>query len=193
MDFKNFKELVKSCRSVRRFKQDEIDSTTLKELVNIARFSPSAANLQPLRFIIVNNPNEKKALYPALAWAGYIKDWDGPQEGERPAAYLIILGDTTVSEYLEYDAGIAAQSILLGARCQGLSCCILGALDRDLIRKEFKIPEKMKIILVLALGKPAEEVVIDENNNDPVTYYRDNDDIHHVPKRKLNNLIADYS
>jgi nitroreductase len=194
MNFNDFEALVRRNRSFRRFEQNKpIETETLKMLINLARLSPSAANLQPLRYVAVNNDSQKNALFPTLSWAGYIQDWDGPEEGEKPVAYLIMLGDTAISDYLEYDAGIAAQSILLGARNQDLAGCILGALNREQIREEFSIPTEMQIMMVIALGKPAEKVVIDEDNTDPVTYYRDENDTHHVPKRPLDELIVDYT
>ena len=194
MNFADFETLARKNRSFRRFEQDKmIETDTLKRLINLARLSPSAANLQPLRYIPVNDASKKNALFPALSWAGYIQGWDGPGEGEKPAAYLIMLGDTTISDYLEYDAGIAAQSILLGARSQKLAGCILGALNREQISKTFSIPSEMQIMMVIALGYPAEKVVLDEDTTDPVTYYRDKNDTHHVPKRPLDELIVNYT
>ncbi len=184
-----FKDLIKRCRSYRRFYQDyKIDVRVLRELVDLARLSASVANLQPLKYILSCKPLKNNLIFPALSWAGYIKDWSGPQEGERPSAYIIILGDKTIAKASEYDCGIAAQSILLGAVEKGLGGCMLGAINGDLLRKNLNIPQQYDILLVIALGRPREKVVIEESKGD-IKYYRDKNNTHHVPKRPLDEII----
>lgn len=184
-------ELIKQNRSFRRFYQDEpVSLDTLKWLVNLARLSASAANLQPLKYFPANDPAKNAAIFSCLAWAGYLKDWPGPREGERPAAYLIILGDTEITKNVGCDHGIAAQSILLGAREKGLGGCMIGSIQKDRLRELFKISEKYDILLVVALGKPKEEVVLEEvASGGSIKYWRDDRGIHHVPKRRLEDII----
>ncbi|MGD9260575.1 MAG: nitroreductase family protein, partial [Desulfobacterales bacterium] len=125
-----------------------------------------------------------------LTWAAYLKDWSGPEEGERPAAYSVMLGDTGISQDPGCDHGIAGQSILLGAREKGLAGCMLGAINRDLLREILAIPEQFKILLVLAIGKPKEEVILEKVGDDGnIRYWRDGADVHHVPKRALEDII----
>jgi len=185
------KKLITKNRSYRRFLQYvNIDRRTLVELVNLARLSPSAANLQPLKYIISCEPDKNKSIFPHLAWAGYLKDWPGPSEGEKPSAYIVILGDTKITENFHCDHGIAAQSILLGATEKGLGGCILGAVKREGLRKALNIPQRFKILLVIALGKPNEKVQLE--TKDPggdIKYWRDEQDLHHVPKRPLEEII----
>ncbi len=186
---KSFRDLIEHCRSYRRFYQDyKIDVGVLRELVDLARLSASAANLQPLKYILSFELSRNDLIFPALRWAGYIKDWPGPEEGERPSAYIIILGDKTITKTFEYDCGIAAQSILLGAVEKDLGGCMLGAIDRDLLRKNLNIPQQYDILLVIALGKPREKVVVEESKGD-IKYYRDKNNTHHVPKRPLDEII----
>lgn len=129
-------------------------------------------------------------IFPCLAWAGYLKDWPGPCEGERPSAYIIILGDTKISQYFGCDHGIAAQSILLGARDRGLGGCMIGSVRRQQLRKALDVPSRYEILLVLALGKPKETVVIEAvGPNGDIKYWRDSEGIHHVPKRSLDEII----
>ena len=184
-------ELIRQNRSCRRFYQDhEIDTETLKDLVNLARLSASAANLQPLKYILSSNAEKNEGIFSCLAWAAYLKDWPGPKAGERPSAYIIILGDTNISSDFGCDHGIASQSILLGAREKGLAGCMIGAVKRKKLRDILKIEERFKILLVLAIGKPKEEIMIETvGDNDNIKYWRDNDSIHHVPKRKLEDII----
>lgn len=184
-------ELIKQNRSCRRFyEDDEIDTATLKDLVNLARLSASAANLQPLKYILSCSAEKNEQIFPCLVWAAYLKDWSGPKEGERPSAYIIILGDTNITKNFGCDHGIASQSILLGAREKGLAGCMLGAVKRKKLRDVLKIKERFKILLVIAMGKPKEEVMIETvGDDDNIKYWRDNDSVHHVPKRKLEDII----
>ncbi len=187
-------ELIRSNRSCRRFYQEHaVDLAVLKDLVNLARLSASAANLQPLRYILSTHPEKNALIFSCLGWAGYLKSWRGPEEGERPSAYLVILSDTTLAnEYVAYDCGIAGQSILLGAREKGLAGCMFGAINRSNLREMFKIDNALKILLVIAIGKPKEEIVIETvGPDDNIRYWRDETGVHHVPKRSLDDIIVD--
>jgi len=185
------KDLVLQNRSYRRFHQEvAIERETLRELVDLARHSASGANQQPLKYILSCDPARNALIFPHLGWAAYIKDWPGPAEGERPAAYIIILGDTEVSRQFFCDHGIAAQSIMLGATEKGLGGCIMAGIEMDGLRQALEIPPRYDIMLVLALGKPKEKVVIDSVGPDgDIKYWRDSNDVHHVPKRSLDEII----
>jgi nitroreductase len=187
------KELVTMTRSVRRFKQGEkIPEGALRELVEMARFSASASNRQPLKFMLSSEPEKNALIFRHLAWAGALKNWGGPAEGERPAAYIVILGDTRISKDFGVDHGIAAQSIVLGAGEKGYGACMVGSIKREELRKTLSIAGHFEILLVIALGVPGETVVLeDAPPGGSVTYYRDKADVHHVPKRTLDELIVD--
>jgi nitroreductase len=186
----NIKELVTNTRTHRRFDESYIvDYEILRQLIDLARLSASGANKQPLKFLIFNTRNDCRMIFSYLAWAGYLKEWPGPEIGERPSAYIIILGDTEINESFGVDHGIAAQSIMLGATEAGLGGCIIGSINREGLRSAFNIPSRYEILLVLALGKTVEKVVIEEINNDDVKYWRDAEKTHHVPKRNLDELI----
>ena len=184
-------KLIKNTRSYRRFFQNKkVTIKILKELINLARYSASAANRQPLKYIISNQEETNNNIFPTLSWAGYIKDWSGPKEGEKPSSYIIMLADTDISENYWCDPGIAAQNILLGATEKELGGCILGAIDKDTLRKNLNIEERYKILYVIALGKPKEKVEIEETNSEGnIKYWRDDHGVHHVPKRKLEDII----
>jgi len=191
MTMKELRDLVLKTRSYRRFDQQvPIQLETLKALVDLARLSASAANRQPLKYILSCDPQTNAHIFPHTRWAGYLQDWGGPAEGERPTAYVVILGDTEVSVNFGCDHGIAAQSIMLGATEKGLGGCMIGSIDRTRLREELDIPDRYEILLILALGKPAEKVVLEEIGPDgDIQYYRDAEDVHHVPKRTLDELI----
>ncbi|MEW6261105.1 MAG: nitroreductase family protein [Thermodesulfobacteriota bacterium] len=185
-------ELIIKNRSCRRFYQSKtIGKDTLIDLINLARLSASAANLQPLKYIVSNDPERNAQIFSCLAWAAYLKDWDGPVEGERPAAYLVMLGDRQITTNYHCDHGIASQSIMLGAREKGLAGCILAAVNREKLRELLGIPDRFDILLVLALGYPKEEIVIDPVGKDgSIRYWRDANGVHHVPKRDLQEIIV---
>ncbi len=186
------RDLVMKNRSYRRFHQDvPIEQETLKGLVDLARCSASGANRQPLKYVLSCTPERNAQVFSTLAWAAALPDWPGPQEGERPSGYIIILGDTEISKNSGVDHGIAAQSILLGAVDKGLGGCMLASVKRDELRNILDIPEQYEILLVLALGKPKEKVVLEtlEPGGD-VRYWRDEYQVHHVPKRRLEDIIV---
>ena len=128
-----FKDLVLKCRSYRRFYEEvAVDNKTLREFVDLARLSASAVNRQPLKYILSSSREKNALIFSTLHWAGTLKTWPGPAEGERPAGYIIILGDKEIGAGFGLDPGIAAQTILLGAVEKGLGGCMLGAVDRKI-------------------------------------------------------------
>jgi nitroreductase len=186
------KDLFRKNRSYRRFYQDiPITIETLKELVDLARLSATGGNKQPLKFFIVCDPKTNDKIFPLLTWAGALPDWPGPDEGERPSGYILILGDNKISQsYFGVDHGIAAQSILLGATEKGLGGCMLSSIQKEEAQKLLNIPPQYEILLTIALGKPKERVVIDTLKPDQDTkYWREKDGTHHVPKRSLEDII----
>jgi nitroreductase len=187
------RDMVIKNRSYRRFHQEvPIERETLKELVDLARLSASAANRQPLKYLLYCQPEKNQLIFPCLSWASYLKDWPGPAEGERPSAYIVVLGDTRIHPTFSCDHGIAAQSIMLGATEMGLGGCIMSAVDRIKLRPALNIPRHYEILLVLALGKPAETVTLETVGPDgDIKFWRDKDDVHHVPKRTLDDIILE--
>lgn len=185
-------DLVRKNRSYRRFHQEvSIELETLKELVDLTRFCASAANLQPLKYLISCDAEKNALAFKHLAWAGYLKDWTGPAEGERPSAYIIVLGDTTIAKSFGCDHGIACQTILLGAAEKGLGGCMVGSVRRKELRQALSIPDRLEILLVIALGKPKERVAIETVGPDGnIKYWRDSQGVHHVPKRSLDEIIV---
>ncbi|MDR3595698.1 nitroreductase family protein [Clostridium sp.] len=185
------KELISKNRSYRRFYQEKsVEMSTLRELVDLARLSPSGANKQTLRYILSNTEELNNKIGQCIFWAGYYKDWDGPEEGEKPSAYMVIVKDTTFGSGIPQDDGIAVQSILLGVVEKGLGGCIIGNIDRNKLREKFNLDEKYEIALVVALGYPKEEVVVETiNESGDIKYWRDENQVHHVPKRTLEELI----
>jgi len=182
--------LIKS-RSYRRFDESvKISQEVLRDLIDATRYCPSAANRQPLKYRLVFEENETAQVFDCLKFAAYLSDWSGPAEGERPTAYVVVLGDETVSKFSEVDAGIAMQTILLRATELGFGGCILASVQREKLREVLALDERFHIGYVIALGKPAETCVIEPIGKDgDIKYYRDADGVHHVPKRELKDLL----
>ncbi|WP_430973241.1 nitroreductase family protein [Sunxiuqinia rutila] len=185
------KELILKNRSFRRFKEGErISPEQLRNWIDLARCSASARNAQSLKYVLVTEKADCEKLFPLLAWAGYLKDWSGPAKGERPAAYLIMLNDREISDNYFCDHGIAAQSMLLGAVEEGYGGCIIAAVNRKKLSTLFNLSDRYEVVQVLAFGKPDEEVVLEEMDGDDYKYWRDEQGVHHVPKRSLDDLIV---
>jgi nitroreductase len=159
-------------------------------LVDLARLSASAANKQPLKYILSTDPGMNSLIFQNIAWAAYLRDWPGPAEGERPAAYIIVLRDNDIGDPAQCDHGIAAQSILLGAVEKGLGGCIIASVRRKKLTEIFRIPPQFKILFAIAPGKPKERAIIEMvDDSGDVKYLRSDDGIHHVPKRSLEEII----
>lgn len=185
------KELLQKNRSYRRFFQDvRLTEAELRELVGLTRYCASGRNAQALRYRAVVDEKTCEQVFHTLAWAGYLQDWPGPEEGERPSAYLIQLLDTSIVENCLCDDGIQAQTILLGAVEKGYGGCIIKAFKNDALREILQLPEHLKIMYVLALGKPKETVVLEDMKDGDFRYWREPDGSHHVPKRPLEDLLV---
>lgn len=190
MKHRGLSDLVLQSRSYRRFDgRTRIPVASLRRLVGLARLAPNGGNLQSLRFRLINRPDDCAAVFDHLAWAGYLKDWSGPADDERPTAYIVLLNDQRVRPSADLDAGIAAQTIMLGAAEAGLGGCMIGSVSRHL-HTELQLPDFLRIVLVLALGRPAETVRLARVVGDNIRYWRDARGVHHVPKRSLKELIV---
>lgn len=187
------KDLVLQSRSYRRFDEHAgVSEETLRGLVDLARMAPSGANAQALRFRLVHTPEACAQVFPTLGWAAALPDWPGPKAGERPAAYIVVLCDTQIAKSRQTDVGIAAQTMLLGAAEQGLGGCMLASVRHGDLSQALGIdPARYEIELVVALGKPVEEVrIVDVPESGDTRYWRDKQGVHYVPKRRLDDLIV---
>jgi nitroreductase len=185
------KDIVLKNRSFRKFiANSAVSYSALEALIDIARVTPSSKNIQPLKYLLLNEKADTDYVFERLKWAWYLKDWSGPTEDQRPPAYIVMLLDKNLNDHAMIDAGIASQTILLGAVEQGLGGCIIRTVNRFEIQKHFNLPDHLEIILVIALGKPDQIVKltdIDQAGN--IEYFEDQNKIHYVPKRSLNEVI----
>ncbi len=184
--------LANTTRSFRRFRQNyPVTRELMVQWVDNARVCASRANLQPLKYHIVNDSQTCQKVFPACAWAAYLNDWDGPEQGQHPTGYIVMCNDTTISpsELSHFDAGIAAQTIMLGAVEEGFGGCIILSFQKQTLKEALDIPDHLDPLLVLALGKPIEDVSLVEVENGNIKYYRDNQQRHFVPKRSLEEIL----
>ncbi|MGB3211037.1 MAG: nitroreductase family protein [Desulforhopalus sp.] len=189
-------EIIARTRTFRRFvEKDPISTATLCDLIDLARLGGSARNGQPWQYMLANNPELCEKIFPYLGWAGYLTDWKGPVEGERPSAYILCLLNKNrlkgPESEAQFDLGVATQNLLLGAMEKRIGGCRIGAFNPNLASL-FNLPEYLHLSLVIALGKPRETVLIEEcKDDDDIRYWRDENGAHHVPKRPLKSCLVD--
>jgi nitroreductase len=182
-------DIIVSRRTIRQFKPVPVSRSILEKLVDAARLAPSAGNLQPLEFVVVDDTRTRQRIFPCLRWAGYIVPEGNPNPGHEPMAYIISLVNLSVREKgYENDVGAAVENMILTAWEEGLGSCWLISVDRDKVAEILGIPGAYKVDCVLALGYPAEKPVSEELR-DSVKYWKDEKGVLHVPKRGLKNII----
>ncbi|MEF2655517.1 MAG: nitroreductase family protein [Eggerthellaceae bacterium] len=184
--------LSRTTRSFRRFRESyPVTETLMTQWVNNARVTASAANKQPLRYRIVTDSDQCARVFETLSWAAALPDWDGPKEGERPTGYIVMAVDskTFEGELWRFDAGIAAQTIMLASTEEGFGGCMILSFKRKQIKEILDMPEGLEPVLVLALGRPIEDVRLVDAEGDDTTYYRNENQVHFVPKRRLEDVL----
>ena len=189
-----FKDLVKKSRSYRGYDQDrEITRSELEELVDCARFAPSSVNGQPFKYLLINDKSERARLQKLTGWARALPDMTLPHPGKEPTAFIVICQNTDWDSNLDRyqrDVGIVAQTMLLAAADAGLGGIMIGNFSPKRVSEEFGLPDNTVPMLVVALGKPDENIILTEmNEGESTAYYRDENDTHYVPKRKLDDII----
>ncbi len=184
------RDLIIKNRSYRRFDESvKINEAQIKKWIELARFSPSARNIQSLKYLICTDEAMNGQIFQQLGWAGYLTYWKGPEEGERPVAYIVVMHDNSITENYACDDGIAMQSILLGAVEDGFGGCIIGTVNKGKLAKILQLPGHLPVLWVIALGKPAEKIELETTVENNIKYWRGEDGTHHVPKRPLGEII----
>ncbi len=172
-------------RTIRLFKDKRISKRILKKLVNAARLAPSAKNLQPLEYLVVNDKKLCEKIFENVYFGGETERLR--TEKNKPVAYILVLTNKKVAQkFSKYDAGLAVENIVLTALEEGIGCCIMGAIKREKLKKICKIPSNYHLDLVLAFGYPAEKPVLEKGHR---KYWRDKRGILHVPKRSLKEIL----
>lgn len=187
-------DTILNTRTYRRFDNShKISIETLEGLINLGRLSGSGRNAQPWQYALINDTELCSVIFPHIGWAGYLSDWRGPVENERPSAYILCILNNNWTKGTKADAmfdlGIASQSMLVGATELGLGGCRIGAFSPK-VTDHFNIEDNSTLELIIALGKPVEQIEITECEDDNIKYYRDEKQTHYVPKRTLKDIIV---
>ena len=184
-------ELLRGCRTYRRFLQEPVEEAVVREALDNARTATSAANLQPLYYVAVTGEETVKAMQPLVKWAAYLPPEQGtPKADETPTAFIVMVKHDFANAFSDVDVGIAAHTIALSAWNHGVGCCMMGAINIPEIRKLLDIDEKDTIRLVLALGKPAHSSkIVPVGEDGSIKYYLDEDRNFCVPKRAFDEVV----
>lgn len=189
------KDLLKACRSYRGYDESyHFTEEELMELVDHTRYAASSMNIQPLKFYLAWEKEEVDRIQPLTGWAKQMPEMELPHKGMCPTAFIIICQDLSVDDRLarfHRDVGIVAQTILLAAAEKGLGGCMIGSYGAKPVKECLHLPENLMPMLIVALGKPAEKIVLTEiEDGEDFKYYRDENDVHYVPKRKLKDIVV---
>lgn len=189
MNYQNLKTLIQESRTTRRFKKDAVvTNEDLREILDLARITSSAKNMQPIKYILVTKKEDVLKLAQTAAWAAHLKEWN-QSEDERPSAFIIMLNDRMIDGFPMFDAGASFTAISLAAKSKGLATCPMASIDKDLCKKLFVIPDNLDVMIGIALGVSKEKVKLVDTNEWDTNYYRLEDETHCVPKRSLNQII----
>jgi nitroreductase len=184
--------LAHTTRSNRRFREIfPVTPALMEKWVDNTRYCASTKNLQPLRYHVVADADTNAKVFDTLAWAGYLTDWDGPEPGERPTGYIVMAVDTDLCspKACQIDVGICAQTIMLGATEEGFGGCMIMSFKKAELKEILDMPENLEPVLVLALGRPIEDIRVVDMKDGDYTYYRDENKVHYVPKRSLESIL----
>lgn len=189
-----FKKLVKQNRSYRNFDNSYVvTKEQLLEMVDCARLAPASVNVQPFKYFLAYQKEIVNRIQPLTGWARALPDITLPHPGKEPTAFIVICQDLSISEAIsryQKDVGIVAQTILLQATHMGLGGCMIGNYNPDKVKEALQLAENFTPVLIIAIGKVDEVVnLLDMNEGEPTNYYRDENDVHYVPKRKLEDII----
>ena len=186
----NVYDAVMKRRTIRKFQQKEVSSDILAKLIDCARVAAYGANVQPLKFAVISGGKLPEKIYPLTKWAGYLSD-GAPKEGERPQAYIAVLGDSSIkpNKMFEVDAGAAVTTMMLEAVELGLGTCWLGAIQREDIKKLLSLDQQLEVVYLLAVGYPAQESRMTDMRDGDVRYFVDGDGTVNVPKRSMDEVF----
>ncbi len=190
MNYNELKNLIQESRTTRRFKKDSsVDIKDLKEILDLARITSSAKNMQPIKYILVTDKNSVLQLAQTATWAAHLKDWN-QREDERPSAFILMLNDQMIDGFPMFDAGASFTAISLAAKSKGLATCPMASIDKELCKKLFVIPDCYDLMIGIAVGVGSENIKLIDTEDFDTNYYRLEDETHCVPKRSLKQIIV---
>ena len=179
---------IRQRRTIRRFENRPVTIQQIKDIVELARLYASGANLQPIRFIGVTDPELRDAIFKGLRWAAYLPGFEILPE-HRPMGYVVLTCDSAKKNSCRFDLGAASTTLMLAAEGEGLATCALASFDREALMKDLQISENMEPLLVIALGYPAQKSKVVPYAGD-VKYFEDENGELCVPKLSLEEVLT---
>ena len=188
----NLMDLLRTRRTYRRFQQKEISQEILEEILTAARLASSAANKQPLSYIVIREPEKVAEVFAHTRWAGALPPEVGqPKEGERPVLFIAVIENQNINSYCDTDAGLAISNMTLAAWNRGVGSCMIGACNKPALSEMFGLTEKQVLHTVVAFGYPSHmSHIVDMEDPEQFKYYLDEKKDYVVPKRKLEDVVT---
>lgn len=185
-------ELFMTRRTYRRFEPREIGQNVIDEILYAARMASSAANRQPLSYIVVKDAGLVAKVFDYTKWAGYLPEESGrPGEGERPTLFIAVIQNLGRNSDCDTDAGLAIGNMTLAAWNRGVGSCIIGACNKQALSELFGLNGEQKLHCVVAFGYPAHSSrITDVKGLDEIKYYLDENGDYVVPKRRLEDVVT---
>lgn len=187
----NLMELLKTRRTYRRFAQREISQEIIDEILEAARLASSAANKQPLSYIVVKDAGKVEDVFVHTKWAGALPAEQGqPKENEHPTLFIAVVENLNINKNCDTDAGLAIANMTLAAWNHGVGSCMIGACNKTALSEMFGLTEDQALHTVVAFGYPTHEShVVDMEDQEHFKYYLDEKRDYVVPKRKLSDVV----
>ncbi len=189
------KDLVLKNRSYRGYDHSvQIPEKDLLELVDLTRYVASSINHQVLKYKIVTDKELVSKIQEQTVWAKALPEIRLPYKGTEPVAFVVICIDHNLTRadvvYLR-DVGAVAQTMLLGAVEKGFGGIMIGSFSKTNVKQILDLPDNLEPNLVVAFGKPDEEIVLTDCKDGKTIYYRSPDGkTHYVPKRPLDEIVV---
>lgn len=180
---------ARSCRSFVPNKQVAYDD--IVKMINNARICSATRNSQPLKYKILHSESEVGEFMPITYWAKSL-GIKLPPDGHEPTAFIILFHDEEIVPFQSIyykDVGICAEAITLTATELGLGSCMIGSFDAEKTKEIFSLRDSLMPVLCIALGYADETAIIEDALDGEIKYYRDENNVHHVPKRPLEEII----
>lgn len=146
-------EIIKTRRSVRRYKDQEVPKEFIDKILEAARWAPSAINVQPVRLVVVQDKEIKKVVGDAARFYFLINN-----HVADAGAIIAVCAKDKDWKWASLDCAMASQNIMLEAHSLGLGSCFVGEFKEEKVKEVLGLPAKMKVFALITIGFPEGEV-----------------------------------
>ena len=187
----NLMDLLRTRRTYRRFEQKDISQDIIDEILAAARLASSAANRQPLSYIVIRDKESVAEVFSHTKWAGALPPELGqPKENERPVLFIAVVENKDINSDCDTDAGLAIGNMTLAAWNRGVGSCMIGACNKPALSEMFGLTSRQVLHTVVAFGYPSHKsYIVDMEDAEQFKYYLDENKDYCVPKRKLTDVV----